>query len=120
MLGVARGVDHGQEVAVAELDAVAVGCRHHAVRGHGQHPAVQAVQERPVHPRGAVDEARRIDQVPSSALVDHHGGPGEGGGHVTDAPGVVEMDVRDDDPAQVQRAESRVSERGTDRCDTAL
>ena len=79
--------------------------------GTGGHPPVEAVEQRAVDARRAVDEPGRIDEVARAALVHDHGGDGEVGGEVADGAGVVEVDVGDDDPAQVGGAEPERGER---------
>ncbi len=59
-------------------------------------------------------------EVAGAPLVHHHGGVGERRGHVADAAGVVEMDVRDDDPAQVGGSEAGCGERIAHGADAGL
>ncbi len=111
VLGVPWGIDEHEFAAVAHVDPVPVTRGDKAVLRDRGHAPVEAIEQRAVDARGAVDEPARVDEVARAALVHDHGGVGEVGGEVPDGAGVIEVDVGDDDPAQVGRAESEGVER---------
>ena len=112
MLGVPGRIDGGEGAARADVDGLAVGQHVEALdRGRGQ-PAVEGVQEVAVHAGRRTDQAVRIDQVAGPLLVDVHGGPGKGPGHIAHPAGVVEVDVGDGHAGQVAGRHAVLLERG--------
>ena len=94
-------------LAVAEhLDPRGVGRRQ---------PPVERVEQVAVDHRRARHEPRGIDEVAGALLVHVHGGVRERRRHVADAAGVVEVDVRDDDGAEVVGADAHRVERRQQR-----
>ena len=101
VLGVPGRIDGGQGAARADVDGLAVGEHMDALRrGRGRAGRRASPGGRRTPGRRA-DQAVGIDQVRAPLLVDVHGGPGKGPGHITDPAGVVEVDVGDGHAGQV-------------------
>ncbi len=101
VFGVARRVDGGQGAARADLYLLAVVEHVQPLGRGGVEPPVERVEQRAVDEGGGVDEAGGVGQVPGPLLVHVDAGRREGAGHVTDAAGVVEVDVGDGHPGQL-------------------
>ena len=88
-------------------DLLAVG-QHVDPLGRGRvEPAVERVEQGAVDPGGRVHQAGRVGQVPGPLLVHVDGGAGEGPGHVAHPAGVVEVDVGDHHPGQIDGPEAQ-------------
>ena len=120
MLRVARGVDRRQRPSPAEVDGVAVVKDMHPVRGGRLQASVEAVEQAAVNLTGRRDQPLRVDEVPRTALVDVDHRRAKRGRDVSDAAGVVKVDVRDQDGGEVVRAETELGESFEDDRDGAL
>src|SRR5581483_7209960 len=75
------------------------------------HSSVQAIEQLTVDPRGGVDETRGIDEVARTVLVHDDCCFWKGRGKIAIATGVVEVDMRNDDPAQIVGVQSERCQR---------
>ena len=106
--------------AIADIHPEPVARCDQAILGNSGHPPVQAVEERTVHARRAVDELGGVDEMTGAALVHDHRRSGEVRCEVSHRAGVVEVDVRHDDPPQVRGSEPELCESRMNRGDTRL
>jgi hypothetical protein len=112
------GGEVDEELASADVDAVAVGQSDQAVARHGLDRAEERVHLcLAVQARRARHEPRRIDQVRGAAFVDEHGCRREPIAEPAHATRVIEMDVRQDDLGEVVRTDAEPVEAGRDRLD---
>ena len=113
--GVSRGVE-GRERPPAQIQRCAVAEDPEPIRRNGFHGAEQRGHAiRPIDAGGARDQPGWLGKVSGPAFVDPDGRPWERGGQRSDAPGVVEVDVRQDDVCKRVRADPERFERPRDR-----
>ena len=120
MLGVAGRVHRHQRPGRAHPDGLPV-LQHMDPLGRRRiESPVERVEERPVDPRGGVDELGRVGQVTGSLRMNVDGGVGEGAGDISHPAGVIEVDVGDDHTGKVSGAESERRQLGQQDRDRAL
>ena len=101
VFGMAGRMYGGQGAAMTDLDLLAVLQRPDPLRLGRRHTAVQRVESGAVHRGRRQDQAARVHQVACPPRMDVNSGVREGPGHVADAAGVVEMDVRHGHAGQI-------------------
>src|SRR5207302_792659 len=120
MFRMAGRVDHAQRAAAAHVDAKSIARSREPVRGYRVHAPVQSVEQRPIYTSRAVNQTRRVDEMARTFLMHHDGSLGKRACEVPDSARMIEMDVRDDDPAELVRTDSGSSERVANGRDAAL
>src|SRR4051812_33593586 len=96
-----RGPVAAQTPPITEVDAVDVVESANARRRCGQQVAENPVHHLAVHAPGRRDEAFGRHEMTGTALVYDDFRVGEGGREVTDAAGVIEVDVRHHDRREI-------------------
>jgi len=114
MRGVPGIVEGIKSTTIAKVDRPGIAERYQPFGWHGA-----KVPEEPIHvdtedPMGAGEESARIGKVARTSLMDDDLRLREGCGDITDAAGMVQVDVRDDDCRQVIGADAELVEPSDD------